>query len=728
MNRLYVYPTSRAVRNALQSLTPLQSLEQTHTTVAEFLSKVYYVPRLIQINPNARLLFFNENIDASLFTKTQTIFKLFEELAHEYIELDQLLSVDTYAEYEDQILELIGLQKKYENYLLDNGYFDRFMVPKHFQISYGYVENFDCITVRVDGYLTKFEFALFEKIAQNIPFFIEIEIDSYSKKNIEKFSAYGLEVGYRYGIDLTNQTVIKKEKLNQSIDCEVFATDHRINQTMFVFESINRLIDSGIRPENIAVILPDEGFKNLLKTYDRFDYLNFAMGFDYKHTHTYKRIESLYKYLTSDEDVDKKRYKLFHQNLEIQNKKTDVETFVASLEKIVDFEGEELQKTLFHFVQTYKMQHLKSSEFLYLLLKDLQDIRVDDVRGGKVTVMGPIESRAVRFEGVVIVDFNDGFVPKINQKDIYLNTKIKKLLDLPTYKDREELQKHLYFALLSKAKKSYICYGGDESKSKFLFELGLETQGVFTPDLSNFYPVHEIKVPIPEPFAFDASKYVWSSTMLQTYIECTMKFYYKYIQKIQQPKEEAVNEGKILHEILASCESFLPSEIQSLLREFAPDAFFQKYWQPRLEKVGEVFGRLDSTIVYKEKKIQKNIGSLEFTGVFERFDRLSDGGYLIVDYKSGKIENRVKNLERLSDFQMPIYFLLMQEYAPQLTYFSLKKGTIEYVQSVDEKIELLFEHIRALKEQKVFEPTKCDDINLCRYCPYTLLCQRGDYS
>jgi CRISPR/Cas system-associated exonuclease Cas4 (RecB family) len=728
MNHLHVYPTSRAVRKALQSLTPLQSLEQTHINIAEFQSKAYYVPQLIQINPNARLLFFNENIDASLFTKTQTVFKLFEELAHEHIELEQLLNVDTYAEYEEQILELIELQKKYEAYLLDKGYFDRFMVPKLFRIAHGYIQNFDSITVHIDGYLTKFEFELFEQIATIRPFFIEIEIDSFSKKNISKFKDFDLSVGYRYRIDFTNKSIVTEQKLSQTIDCEVYALSHRINQTMFVFESINRLIDSGIEPENIAVILPDERFKYLLKTYDKFTYLNFAMGFDYKHTRTYKALESIYKYLTSIEAIDIERFESLHRDLKIQNEILDAETFIATLEKIVPFDSEELQKTLFHFRQTYKSQRLKLSEFLYLLLKDLQDIRVDDVRGGKVTVIGPIESRAVSFEGVVIVDFNDGFVPKINQKDIYLNTKIKKLLDLPTYKDREELQKHLYYALLSKAKKSYICYSGDESKSKFLFELGLETKGFFEPDLSNFYPLQRIELHPPKQFAFDAKDFVWSSTMLQTYLDCTMKFYYKYIQKIQEPKEDKINEGKILHDVLARCETFLPDEIASILHSYAPDRFFKKYWQPRLEKVGEIFTKLETTLAYKEKKIRKNIDSLEFTGVVDRVDRFDNGNYLIIDYKSGKIENRVKNLERLSDFQMPIYFLLMREYEPTLAYFSLKKGTIEYVQSLDAKIQLLFEHINALKEQKVLKPRKCDDINLCRYCPYTLLCQRGEYS
>ncbi len=57
-----------------------------------------------------------------------------------------------------------------------------------------------------------------------------------------------------------------------------------------MFKAIVNMVEEGIKPENIAVILPDEKFKYILKTYDRLNNLNFAMGFDY-----YKR-----EYITVD--------------------------------------------------------------------------------------------------------------------------------------------------------------------------------------------------------------------------------------------------------------------------------------------------------------------------------------------------------------------------------------------------------------------------------------------
>ena len=53
---------------------------------------------------------------------------------------------------------------------------------------------------------------------------------------------------------------------------------------------------------------------------------------------------------------------------------------------------------------------------------------MDDVRGGKVTVMGVLETRGVRFEAVVIVDFNEGVVPATSSKDQFLNSQVRALL------------------------------------------------------------------------------------------------------------------------------------------------------------------------------------------------------------------------------------------------------------------------------------------------------------
>jgi len=55
----------------------------------------------------------------------------------------------------------------------------------------------------------------------------------------------------------------------------------------------------------------------------------------------------------------------------------------------------------------------------------------DDVRGGKVTVIGVLETRGGNFDGVIVPDFCDDFVPRRSQKDLFLNTNIRKILVFP---------------------------------------------------------------------------------------------------------------------------------------------------------------------------------------------------------------------------------------------------------------------------------------------------------
>ena len=84
-------------------------------------------------------------------------------------------------------------------------------------------------------------------------------------------------------------------------------------------------------------------------------------------------------------------------------------------------------------------------------MQRLSDIRIDDVGGGKVTVMGLLETRGVAFRGVIIVDFNEGYVPRISEKDLFLNSTIREHSGLPTGADRQDLQKHYYYQLIHAA-------------------------------------------------------------------------------------------------------------------------------------------------------------------------------------------------------------------------------------------------------------------------------------
>ncbi len=104
-------------------------------------------------------------------------------------------------------------------------------------------------------------------------------------------------------------------------------------------------------------------------------------------------------------------------------------------------------------------------KWLFLWLKRLSKLSIDDVRGGKITVMGALETRGVAFKGVIIIDFNDGIVPAIPAKDEFLNSSVRKLANLPTKNDREALQKQVYKRLIENGDEVVITYSTSGNKS-----------------------------------------------------------------------------------------------------------------------------------------------------------------------------------------------------------------------------------------------------------------------
>ena len=51
---------------------------------------------------------------------------------------------------------------------------------------------------------------------------------------------------------------------------------------------------------------------------------------------------------------------------------------------------------------------------------------------------------------------------------------------------------------------------------------------------------------------FDARRTTWSAHKLKTFLECRRKFYYRYINKIEQASDDEINEGRILHDVIAN--------------------------------------------------------------------------------------------------------------------------------------------------------------------------------
>jgi RecB family exonuclease len=231
-------------------------------------------------------------------------------------------------------------------------------------------------------------------------------------------------------------------------------------------------------------------------------------------------------------------------------------------------------------------------------------------------------------------------------------------------------------------------------------------------------------------------------------LTCKRQYYYRYIQKIKSKKEKELNEGAFLHTLLDHLfekqnyfmtHEEAEKEINGLLETLLPTqnvkhAYQKLLWREKLK--GFIEAQIDHfsqgwRVKEREVDLFSHIGGLRFQGRVDRIDHREDE-ILVVDYKSGSTQEaqKSKNLETLTDFQMSIYYhLLIDRYSEiKLAFVKiLEEGKMEEITALEEKNRLLEEHIIALKQTQSFVAAKCDNVQNCTYCPFILLCERGEY-
>lgn len=782
MKQLHIYPTSRALRAINSQYKEQDGFLPTFMRMDEFEQRAILLEDKIQIDSLKRILLLREaasfeafkdlNLDLSLvrfFTKSDAIFKFFEELASEGVGFDTLANADAYAEFGMHLEILEKLLANYKKLLDKDKYTDKAFIPNSYTINEGFLKAYENIEVHLEGYLSHFELTLLEDISKVVSLTIHYSTSKFNIKMQDRFKsiAVSLENNKNIIFSLTDKKVLDAEENNKMLNAKVYAVEEREEQVAVAFREIEQMVRSGIPPKDIVLVLPDENFKEHFMLFDTHNNLNFAMGYDYSKGRIYKSLDALYRYWQSFDDNSKKLLERYGFELEkiekiSSSKKVKVEEFFALIDglklhdsPLVDGKGREIKKKekfsehvhekYLHFTKVLELEDLSLKEWLLLWLKSLSELTIDDVRGGKITVMGVLETRGVSFEGVVIVDFNEDVVPATSSKDQFLNSSVRAFANLPTKNDREALQKQYYKRLLEQASQSSILYSTSDSKlpSKFLYELGLDNATQTKAQLDLLYKQSSKIVKI-EPIIvdFDPSSIVWSASRLRTFLECKYKYYHRYILKVQEKELEEMNEGQFLHKVLEKLfdkQSFYGSkeEMQKELNLLIDTMYLAKdakaeyqklLWKEKLK--GFIDSQLDHfcagwRVVEREKEFQGEIAGLQFKGRIDRIDQnLTDT--LVLDYKSGRVEKEPKilNPDKILDFQMPIYQQLLAGKYQNVSFAYLKileNTEMQEVKHLEERNELLEEHIKALRKSTSFIVQKCEPEKKCRFCEITLL-------
>ncbi|HHS92790.1 MAG TPA: PD-(D/E)XK nuclease family protein, partial [Campylobacterales bacterium] len=416
MKILKIYPTSRAIRNERLKQREQDTLLPTLMRVDEFESRSIILPELSMVDSLQRTLLLQEasNFDAfkslkinreliRFFTKSDAIFKFFEELSHEKVSFDALVEGDAYVEFAEHIEVLEQLLQNYEQLLRLRGMSDRVFVPKSYRLNRGFVERYEGFEFYLEGYLSYFELGLMQEIAQYRPFIVHIHTSKFNQKIQERFLELGIELenDAMVSFDLQSKQILSSEPNPYKINAKVLAVEERLAQIPVLLESVQKMVDEGISPDEIVVILPDESFKAMLQLYDKFNNFNFAMGIDFSTTKHYKQLDALYAHwqsFSAESHFLLKKYDIATEKVNEVNAshKCKIGEFFTTLEVLgLKQNHKDIIESVAQFSRVFSANFMSIKSWLFLWLKKLSKITLDDVRGGKVTVMGALETRGV---------------------------------------------------------------------------------------------------------------------------------------------------------------------------------------------------------------------------------------------------------------------------------------------------------------------------------------------
>lgn len=780
--KLLIFPTSRAIRNFITSQKGENALLPFIFTIDEFFKKSIFFDNMKYCEEEQRVLFLNEAIkDINIsklgisdnFTKflkqSDYIYRFFLELASEKIEISDIQNVDTYDFYFEHLQILQTIQKNYIEILEKNSYVDRINLNKHYKINENFLKKFENVELYFEGYFTKVEFDMVEKISKVINLNIVFYSNVYNQKSLEVFKNLNLDIklNHKYKIDLSNKIILEEEKiLNDLAFVELKGFSSRLNQIAYIKSVITKSVKNGVNPSNIALVLPDESFAVSLQLFDDEKYFNYAMGKSIKNTNLYQVAYSIYSYLNEDEikhleflnffKIDKLFIDKNIKNL--WNKKATKESFLIITDFIKSFETniELLEK---YEELLYKINIILFSSNHNILLKDvykiflqrLASLTLDDVNSGKVTVLGLLETRAVNFETVIICDFNESFIPKISVKDKFLSTKLKQLSNLPTQFDRESLQKYYYKRLIGSSKNVFISYVNSDTNQISRFANELFNTHIKTDTNDNYYKHilydnHKINHFDEEIITkIDLMAITWSATSFKTYLQCKRKFYLQNILKIKEHtislKPKAYELGDIIHSILEDYyKDFTKddfSKIEELFNKYKSSNPFLildlEIWKKKLYDfyLYDKERLKNRKIIALEKNFECEFEGIKIRGVIDRIDKYEDI-YEVIDYKtsSSLSVDTLKNYEKTNDFQLEFYYLAMNELYKtdkiEAYYYDLNNTVLLSETALDKKLELLCEKFKELKEISNSEISfsKCEDKSNCNYCAYSIICDR----
>lgn len=373
-----------------------------------------------------------------------------------------------------------------------------------------------------------------------------------------------------------------------------------------------------------------------------------------------------------------------------------------------------LQSQLSAFEPVWDIKSLQK-----LLENEIRNVRLpfESDKADGLQVMGILETRCLDYKNVIILSMNEGILPSGKSAQTFIPHDVRRVY-MSTHRERDAVAAYLFYRLMQRAERMYLIYntesdllGGGE-KSRFILQMQHELQGKANITLQerNFVLGAEIRqeerpIVVQKDAGVKAalknylSQKGLSPTALNSYINCTLQFYFKNIIGLREQDDieeemEASTIGSAVHYAL------------------------EHIYMETLDKPLTV-SFLKSVITNTDR-----VGGLIRTFLQERFDvqSLQQGkNYLLYNVCTSLVINFLKNeMKRVEALELEgkkgIVILLEQDMQQRLQvggYDILVHGLTDRVDRVDDVVNIADYKTGDSKKSKI----KIDDMPLLRTDP-----------
>ncbi len=385
--------------------------------------------------------------------------------------------------------------------------------------------------------------------------------------------------------------------------------------------------------------------------------------------------------------------KLIEKTYETKNRSLELETALIFQQQL-----NTLQQALLNYPQT----SLKALKILVRQTLAPNGIPFYGEPLSGLQIMGVLETRTLDFDNIIMLSVNENVLPAGKSGASFIPDDLKRYLQMPLYAEKDAIYAYHFYRLLQRANNVTLIYNtetdtfGKGEKSRFITQLlselkdknkqaSIEEKILSLPvsDGEQAFEVHIQKTESVLNRLLEKAQVIdrgLSPTSLNTYKECELKFYYRFIANIKVPDEvdenmEASVIGNIIHETLEKLykpfiDKVLTNENISALEKIYPQAaetaFIGHYKEPvnengkktialhvikkyianlltqEKETIDELEKKKESiTIKHLEKSLSAeiaiNTGSsivkINLSGTVDRID-FTPSAFRIIDYKS----------------------------------------------------------------------------------------------